>query len=252
MDDNRPESIDPERVDPKRAPVYTWVLTGTLEGEDEPTLRVEYSSAFALGHETCAIVVQYCQELDCLQWDIELALQNLENLGEQGHVLDEFPEQKLSAVYYEARNIGLRIYPYQEKTYRFVNSLLGLGAPENEGARYNYDFRKEVLQRLNRPTFTRIENLLKNHFIRDAAIRKLLEARRLFVHQRARRDESVIIRRLMQERTREPDQVNELILAGDVEHLRLEKLSEARVITERLIELRWQLVAAFRDLCAKT
>jgi hypothetical protein len=199
-----------------------------------------------------ADVVQYCQELDCLQWDIELALENLETLGEQGHLLDEFPEQKLAAVCYEARNIGLRIYPYQEKTYRLVNSLLDLGVSENEAGGYNYDFKKEVLQRLSRPTLMKIETLLKNHFIRDDAIKSLLDARRLFVHRCARRDEALIMSRLMREKTRDPNQVDELILSGDVERLRLDRLSEARTVTERLAELRWQLVAAFSDLWVNT
>ncbi len=40
--------------------------------------------------------------------------------AQRGHVLDEFPEQKLSAACCEARNIGLRVHPYQGKTYGLV------------------------------------------------------------------------------------------------------------------------------------
>ena len=46
----------------------------------------------------------------------------------------------------------------------------------------------------------RIETLLKNHFIRDEAIKALLDARRLLVHRRARRDEALIMSRLMREK----------------------------------------------------
>jgi hypothetical protein len=98
----------------------------------------------------------------------------------------------------------------------------------------------------------RIETLLKNQFIRDDVVRALLDARRLFVHQRARRDEAIIASRLMREKTRDPNQVDDLILTGDVERLRLDKLREARAVTERLVEFRWQLVAAFQDLVTRT
>jgi hypothetical protein len=238
--------------DLRRAPLYTWKLTDILHGEGEPTLRNEYRLTFGRTAENSADVVQYCQELDGLQWDIERAMENLESLGERGHVLDEYPEQKLAAVCYEARNIGLRIYPYQEKTYRLVNSLLNLGVSENKAGRYNYDYKEEVLQRLNRPMFMKIETLLKNHFIRDDVVRSLLDARRLFVHRRARRDEALIMSRLMRERTRDPNEVDEFILSGDVERLRLDRLREALTVVDRLAELRWQLVAALSDLSLNT
>ena len=126
--------------DLRRAPLYTWALTDILHSEDEPTVRNEYRSTFGRTTENSAAdVVQYCQELDCLQWDIELLTENLESLGERGHLLDDFPEQKLAAVCFEARNIGLRIYPYQEKTYRIANSLLDLGVSENEAGSHNYN-----------------------------------------------------------------------------------------------------------------
>lgn len=199
--------------------------------------RAAFPWFFRLGEDDRDVLIDYCEELDCLHEDLEFILFDLQTAVEFSY--PENPYLQRLALIYHMDNVDVRVHAYREKIFKLVDCFLGRSEHRRDAPGTN--FNKQVCDALSQRHCGKVITVL-NRLSREVRIKSALERRRLFVHGLARRDWALLeASHRIDEQISEPGPITDLEQQANLVALQQQRIADVDSLCELLAQFRYDL-----------